>query len=64
MLSTGAALTAVILLRGKVAGTWKRTLTKTEVRITLSPFRKLTKGEESALNLEITRYARFVGRKA
>ena len=39
MISMGNALTAVIILDGKVAGTWKKTFKKNIVDIELSPFR-------------------------
>ena len=38
MISMGNALTAVIVLNGKVAGTWKRAMKKDSVEIRLNPF--------------------------
>ncbi len=64
MISMGNALTAVIILNGKVAGTWKRALKKNTVEIRLGPFRKLSKDEQDALESEITRYGAFVGMPA
>lgn len=66
MISRGNALTAVIILNGKVAGTWnkalkKSTLKKSTVEIRLNPFRQLNEEEQEALELEVARYGKFVG---
>ncbi|MCM1566425.1 MAG: winged helix DNA-binding domain-containing protein, partial [Dehalobacter sp.] len=61
MISMGNALTAVIILDGKVAGTWNKALKKSRVEIRLSPFRKLGKDEQEALESEVARYGKFVG---
>ncbi len=61
MISMGNALTAVIILNGKVAGTWNKALKKKIVEIKLSPFRKFNKDEQEALESEVARYAKFVG---
>jgi hypothetical protein len=61
MISTGNALTAVIILNGKVAGTWDKSLKKNTVEIRLNPFRKLNEDEQEALESEVARYGEFVG---
>ena len=61
MISMGNALTAVIILNGKVAGTWDKTLKKNAVEIRLNPFRNLNKEEQEALESEVSRYGKFVG---
>lgn len=61
MISVGNALTAVIILNGKVAGTWNKALKKNTVEIRLSPFRKFSKDEQEALESEVARYGTFVG---
>ncbi len=61
MISMGNALTSVIVLSGKVAGTWKRDLRKDAVAIRLSPFRRPSTVEREALQSEVDRYGRFVG---
>lgn len=61
MISMGNALTAIIILNGKVAGTWNRALKKSRVEIRLNPFRQLNEEEQGALELEVTRYGKFVG---
>ena len=61
MISRGNALTAVIILNGKVAGTWGKALRKNTVEIRLNPFRNLNKEEQEALESEVARYGKFVG---
>ena len=61
MIAMGNALTAVIVLNGKVAGTWHKATNKDSVRISLNPFRKLDSGEREALESEAARYGKFVG---
>lgn len=60
-LSMGNALTAVIILDGKIIGTWKRTIQKNTVEITLTPFEKLSKIEHESLQKEKEHYAQFLG---
>lgn len=60
LLGMGAALTAVITIDGKIAGTWKRILKKGSVTIALSSFRKFTEAEQKAVEKEAQRYGRFV----
>jgi hypothetical protein len=57
----GNALTAVIVLGGKVAGTWKRNLREGALEIRLSPFRRLLPAEREALKVEAARYGKFLG---
>ncbi len=61
MISMGNALTAVIILNGKVAGTWNKALKKNTVEIKLSPFREFNKDEQEALESEVARYGKFFG---
>ncbi|HIH73743.1 MAG TPA: winged helix DNA-binding domain-containing protein [Methanosarcina sp.] len=61
MISMGNALTAVIILNGKVAGTWNRALKKSRVEIRLNPFRQLNEEEQGTLESEVTRYGKFIG---
>ena len=49
MILMGNALTAVIILNGKVAGTWDKTLKKSTVEITLNPFWEFDKDEQEEL---------------
>lgn len=61
MISKGNALTAVIILNGRVAGTWDKALKKSMVEIRLNPFRQLNEGEQEALESEVARYGKFIG---
>ncbi len=61
MISMGNALTAVVIINSKVAGTWKRISSKNKVAIKLSLFRKLDKSEQEALQSEAIRYGKFLG---
>jgi Winged helix DNA-binding domain len=60
----GGMLNAVIVARGRVVGTWKRTLSRKGVTVTPSLFRDLTRSEQRGLEREIARYAAFVQRAA
>jgi hypothetical protein len=64
MISLGNALTAVIIVNGRVAGTWKRTLKKKTIEISLKPFRNLDDDELEAVKSEVTRYGKFFGTPA
>ncbi len=57
----GNALTSVIIIEGKIVGTWKRVLKKNQVEIKLSPFRKLNNSEQKALALASNSYSKFIG---
>jgi hypothetical protein len=61
MIAMGNALTAVIVLNGRVAGTWKKALKKDSVEIRLKPFRKLDKDAQEAVEAEVKRYGKFFG---
>ncbi len=61
MIVRGNALTAVILLNGRVAGTWKRAMKRDSVEINLSPFRELDNDEQEAMEREVARYGKFPG---
>jgi hypothetical protein len=64
MIASGNALTAVIILDGKVAGSWKRSLKKGRIEIQLNPFRKLESKAKDALETEVRRYGKFWGMPA
>ena len=50
-----------LVLDGRAAGTWRRTIKKQEVVLELALFRKLTKPEERAVVAEAERYGNFLG---
>jgi hypothetical protein len=62
LVGMGNALAYVVLVNGRIAGTWKRTLEKSTVRIEVTPFRKLRASERKALAAAATRFTRFHGR--
>jgi len=57
----GGMLSAVIVIDGKVAGTWKRTLKKNSVEITPSWFTPPTEEETRSFSVAAQRYATFIG---
>ena len=63
MLAMGNALTAVIILDGKVVGTWKRALKKDTAEIILNPFKKFTEIEQRSINKAAKRYGDFLERE-
>jgi hypothetical protein len=59
LISMGNALTAVIVINGRFAGTWKRALKRETIEISLNPFRKFGRDEQRAVESEVTRYGKF-----
>jgi len=51
----------VVVVNGRVVGTWKRTLKKSEVIIELTPFGTLTKAEKRAIADTAEGYGKFLG---
>lgn len=54
----------LVLVDGKIAGAWRRTLAKDEVRIEVRLTRDPGRTARHALDAEAERYGRFVGRHA
>jgi hypothetical protein len=54
--------TNTIVVDGRVAGTWKRTLTTRAVTVHTTLFRRLTKPEMVGLDGAVERYGAFLGR--
>ncbi len=54
----------VVLVNGRVVGTWKRTLAKASADITLTLFRELESAERRAVDAAAARYGRYLGRSA
>jgi hypothetical protein len=63
MISLGNALTAIIILDGKVAGTWKRVLKKNTVEIGSHPFKKLNNSEQEAVVEAARQYGKFLNKE-
>lgn len=51
-----------LVIDGMVAGTWKRTLKKDTVVITISPFTSLSQAHSHAISAAVEPYGRFVGK--
>jgi hypothetical protein len=60
--AAGLALGPVIVIEGKIAGTWKRVLRGSTVEIVPTLHRPLTHAETRALDQASERYASFLGR--
>jgi hypothetical protein len=60
MISMGNVLTAVIILNGRLAGTWNKARKINSVEIRLNPFRKLNTDEQEALESEPAWYGGVV----
>lgn len=61
LLAMGNALTAVFILSGKIAGTWKRTIKEGIVEVLAAPLRKLSVTEKKELAMAAKRYGKFLG---
>jgi hypothetical protein len=64
VISSNGIFYPIIVLDGRVAGTWKRTFKKGAVIITLSPFSLLKKKERQAIAAAAERYGAFLGMPA
>ena len=63
MLSMGNASTSVIVLDGKVAGTWRRKIAGRRVTVSLAPFAKPGVAHRAALEAQVRRLASFLDRE-
>jgi hypothetical protein len=61
MIVRGNTFTAVLIINGRVAGTWKRALKQDRLEITVRPFRALRRLEREALEQAAARFGRFLG---
>ena len=59
MWGLGNALAYVIVVDGRIVGTWKRTLSRASVVIETNPFRRLTRAEKGAVFEAAQKYGRF-----
>lgn len=62
-MTNAALLDPIILVAGRIAGTWKRTKDKESVTIALHVSGALTKSEKDAIAKELDRYEVFLGRQ-
>jgi hypothetical protein len=63
LMAMGNALQNVIVIDGRIVGTWRRTLSKTAVIVELNLFRTLTSAEDAAIAESIEEYGQFLGLK-
>ncbi len=61
-LSTGSVLRSVIIVGGKLIGSWKRVLKKTTINIQLNPFRPLDTLEQESVAEAARFYGEFMGK--
>lgn len=61
LVGMGAALTSVIVIDGRLAGTWKRRLSGDSVEVAVDPFRPLTAPELRELEKATARFGDFLG---
>ncbi len=59
----GGMLAPAVVLGGRLIATWRRTLGRAEVAVTVSPFQRLTRPEQDTVARAAGRYARFLGSK-
>lgn len=59
--AVGDSLGPALIVNGKIAGTWKRTIDKKTLTIAVQLMRVLTNSEQLAVNKAVNRYASFVG---
>jgi hypothetical protein len=59
----GGLLSPAVVLRGQVAGTWRRDLAREIVAITVSPFERLTRADREDIAKAADSYGRFLGLK-
>lgn len=58
----GAALTAIVIVDGRVAGTWKRRVEKKAIAVTTDLFDRVTTRQQQAVNAAISRFVDFYKR--
>lgn len=51
----------MMIIKGRIAGLWKRTLEKKQVTIEVSPLTSLNASEKSALEKASKQYGKFLG---
>jgi hypothetical protein len=60
MISMGNALTSVIIMDGKIVGTWKRVIKKDHVEVRTNLFRSLNQKGQQLLLKAVKRYGKFL----
>ena len=57
----GNALTHIIVIGGRIVGTWTRHLATNAVVVEAQPFRRLTRAEDEAVQSAVRAYGDFLG---
>ena len=52
----------MIIINGKIGGTWKRTIKNNSLKVETVPFRPLSKTKQRALAKAVKTYSKFVGK--
>ena len=60
LVGKGNALAWVLVLDGRIAGTWRRVVERAGIRVELEPFRRLTPAERQAVGAAVSRYAKYL----
>ncbi len=60
LFALGNALTYIVVVDGRIVGTWKRSLTKNAVIVATNLFTTLSEPEDQAVNAAIQRYGEFL----
>lgn len=61
--SGNGIFSAVIIVNGKVAGTWKRVIKRDVVSVELNPFMALTNAQQTAISKVVKQYGKFLKMK-
>jgi hypothetical protein len=61
--AAGGIFKPVIVVSGQLAGTWKRTINKTDVLVGVAPFGDLSQSSRRSIRDAAGRYARFIGKE-
>ena len=64
LIQMGNALTAVMVLDGRIVGTWKKETQQKQIKIKLNPFMQLEVEEREAFGRVVERYGKFFGSSA
>jgi hypothetical protein len=59
--SINGIFSPVVIINGKIAAIWKRTITKKEVIIELQAFQKFTPAQKESIRKAAKKYSRFIG---
>ena len=61
LIGMGNALSYIVVINGRIRGTWKRTLGRSAVAIKTEIFDRLTKAEQQAVGKAVQKYGAFLG---